>query len=145
MLDALRRLHKVRGRLSQDIIRECDYVPSPDAYARRFGSLMDAYGLIGLKGDRYSMHCTRPRGLSTKKMLKGLRDLLRERGHLSQKMVQDSKLLPSLYQYEARFGSIMRAYELIGYKPVPYAFGGAATRDKKRPARHTYPAKQSLR
>ena len=140
MLEALRRLLKERGRLSQDIVNGCDYVPSVDAYRSRFGTMMRAYHLIGLTGDRYSMTYSRPRGLSNKEMLAALRKLLREQGSLSLNMIQDCKQVPSTYQYEQRFGSIMRAYRLIGYKPRFCARGGAATRDVKPNFRRRCPA-----
>jgi hypothetical protein len=132
MLEALRRLLKERGRVSQSILRRCGYVPSPDAYARRFGSLMKAYRLIGFTGDKYSMLWGRPRGLSTGEMLKGLRKLLREHGFLSLKLINDCKQVPSTYQYDRRFRGIMKAYELIGYKPRPCAHGGASGLGRKR-------------
>jgi hypothetical protein len=132
MLEGLRYLLNERGRLSREIIRECDYVPSAEVYSVRFGSLARAYQLIGLDGDRYSMTYPRPRGLSKEEMLEILRRLLRARGSLSLKMIEDCKLVPSIYQFEQWFGTIMRAYELIGYKPHFCARGGAATRNKKR-------------
>jgi hypothetical protein len=140
MLNRLRRLFKERGRLSTNIIRDCNYVPGECAYKIRFGSLMQAYRLIGLTGDRYSMHSSRPRDLSAKEMLTALRNLLRERGSLSQKIINACKRMPSLYQYEKRFGDLMQAYELIGFRPKPRAYGVAA-RNKNRASRRKHSAK----
>lgn len=78
------------------------------------------------------MHSPRPRGLSTEQMLEALRKLLRDHGFLSLKLIEDTKELPSVYQYDLYFGGLMRAYELIGYKPALCAHGGAATRSQKR-------------
>jgi hypothetical protein len=142
MLDALRRLLKERGRLSQAIIDACDYVPSADAYSRRFGSLMQAYRLIGLVGDRYAMTHPRPRGLSKEEMLDSLRKLLREHGRLSLCLIEKSKQTPSPYQYQVRFGSMMRAYELIGYHPRHCGHVATKARNTKRrrPVRGGSPA-----
>src|SRR5579864_2019508 len=47
MLDALRRLWRRRGRLSEQIINTAKNVPSSVAYQKHFGSLNEAYKLIG--------------------------------------------------------------------------------------------------
>ena len=67
MLEALRRLLKERGRLSQDIVNGCDDVPSVDAYRKLLRNRRCVVNhLIGLTGDRYSMTYSRPRGLLNK-------------------------------------------------------------------------------
>lgn len=101
---------------------------------------MRAYHLIGLSGDKYSTLSPRPRRLPTEEMLEALRKLLRERGCLSSRMIGDCKEMPSIHQYEVRFGGLMQAYELIGYKPKPRALGGAVTRNSKRSSRRKRPA-----
>jgi hypothetical protein len=47
MLDALRQLWQRRGRLSEEIINTAKNVPSSVAYQKHFGSLNEAYKLIG--------------------------------------------------------------------------------------------------
>jgi hypothetical protein len=47
MLDGLRRVWRENGRLSATIINAAPGVPSYESYARRFGSLQQAYRLIG--------------------------------------------------------------------------------------------------
>jgi DNA invertase Pin-like site-specific DNA recombinase len=47
MIDALRRLWKRKGKLSERIIHRAKNVPSAVAYQRHFGSLNEAYKLIG--------------------------------------------------------------------------------------------------
>jgi hypothetical protein len=140
MLEGLRHLLAERGQLTQKIIRSCSFVPTAEAYRKRFGSLMHAYRLIGLTRDKYAPLSSRPRGLSTEEMLEALRKLFRERGRLSLRLIGDCKQMPSAHQYEARFGSIMRAYELIGYKVQPRALGGAASRGKKQHPHRDHPA-----
>jgi DNA invertase Pin-like site-specific DNA recombinase len=140
MLEGLRHLLAERGQLTQKIIRSCSFVPTPDAYRKRFGSLMHAYRLIGLIRDKYAPLSSRPRGLSTEEMLEALRKLFRERGRLSLRLIGDCKQMPSAHQYEARFGGIMQAYELIGYKVQPRALGGAASRGKRLRPRCEHPA-----
>ena len=47
VLDELRKLLKVSGRLCHDLIRNCSSIPAPSTYIKRFGSLKRAYELIG--------------------------------------------------------------------------------------------------
>jgi hypothetical protein len=117
MLERLRRLLKEKGRLSAPIIDESETVPSSDVFRARFGSLMRAYRLIGLAGDRYQSISKRPRGLSRDEMLKALRKLWQDNGYLSLKLIEKHEEVPSTYSYGIRFGSIRNAYRLIGYKP----------------------------
>jgi DNA invertase Pin-like site-specific DNA recombinase len=52
MLETLRRLLKRRGTLTQDIINNSNNVPSAQAYTHHFGSLNEAYKLIGYSTPR---------------------------------------------------------------------------------------------
>ena len=52
MLERLKRLYEVQGRLSALIIDEADDMPSSAAYRHRFGSLPRAYQLVGCSLDR---------------------------------------------------------------------------------------------
>jgi recombinase len=54
---------------------------------------------------------------SGQEMLSRLESLLREKGHLSAVMIDNADNLPRNATYIARFGSLRRAYELIGYHP----------------------------
>jgi DNA invertase Pin-like site-specific DNA recombinase len=52
---------------------------------------------------------------SDEAMLDSLRDLLAAKGRLSLRLIQNSEDAPSPSTYRHRFGSLRRAYELIGY------------------------------
>jgi hypothetical protein len=54
--------------------------------------------------------------MSNEDMLKGLRLLLKKRGKLSEKIIEDAPGLPSAADYQLRFGSIRKAYKLVGYE-----------------------------
>jgi hypothetical protein len=54
---------------------------------------------------------------SNQEMLALLHSLLRRKGHLSADMIDNADNLPRNATYIARFGSLRRAYELIGYHP----------------------------
>jgi DNA invertase Pin-like site-specific DNA recombinase len=50
-------------------------------------------------------------------MLSALGGLLQQRGHLSGILIDETSDLPSSSAYRARFGSLLRAYTLVGYTP----------------------------
>lgn len=52
---------------------------------------------------------------SKEEMLRRLRRLLKRRGYLSSKLINESKGIVATSSFEARFGSLSRAYQLIGY------------------------------
>jgi hypothetical protein len=54
--------------------------------------------------------------LSNEDFLQRLRSLLKKKGRLNARIINESSLTPSCSAYEARFGSLDRVYELIGYK-----------------------------
>ena len=58
----------------------------------------------------------RSRRYSDEEMLGGLSALLRETGTLSALVIDERDDLPSSSAYRSRFGSLLRAYELIGYQ-----------------------------
>jgi DNA invertase Pin-like site-specific DNA recombinase len=53
--------------------------------------------------------------LTDQELLERLRELLRERGHLSGILIDECDDMPSSACYSARFGSLTRAYTLIGW------------------------------
>jgi hypothetical protein len=54
---------------------------------------------------------------SDEEMLKALQQLLQDRGYLSGLLIDESEDLPSSSAYQSRFGSLLRAYELVGFTP----------------------------
>jgi hypothetical protein len=59
----------------------------------------------------------RSRKLSDEEMLDALQQLLQERGYLSGLVIDETERLPSSSAYQGRFGSLLRAYELVGFTP----------------------------
>ncbi len=59
----------------------------------------------------------RSRRLSDDEMLEALGNLFRERGYLSGLIIDEVDDLPSSSAYQGRFGSLLRAYQLIGFSP----------------------------
>ena len=55
--------------------------------------------------------------LSDEEMLEALQQLLQNRGYLSGLVIDETERLPSSSAYQGRFGSLLRAYELVGFTP----------------------------
>lgn len=55
--------------------------------------------------------------LSNDEMLEALQHLLQDRGYLSGLVIDETERLPSSSAYQIRFGSLLRAYELVGFTP----------------------------
>jgi DNA invertase Pin-like site-specific DNA recombinase len=65
----------------------------------------------------------RHRRLSNEEMLDRLKLMLEQRGKLSGVLIDETDEMPSTASYRHRFGSLVRAYELVGFTPDrDYAF-----------------------
>jgi DNA invertase Pin-like site-specific DNA recombinase len=136
LLEALTVLYRAHGYLTRQLINAAEGVPSAGTYTRRFGSLEGAYEQIGLpwffpnrpprKPHRNFKHRTR------KQMLDGLRLLLKQRGVLSRKIIDETEAVATATTYQRRFGGVMPAYKLIGYDARHRANRSAADRTKSR-------------
>ncbi len=115
MLAPLRHLLRKHGFLSTRLINDSPNTPSLTSLYERFGGLHPIYKMMGVTG--------RPPGttysLSNDELLAILRRLLEKQGRLSERLINRSKGVPCCNTYQHRFGSLSRAYELIGYKAAP--------------------------
>ena len=108
LLEGLRSLLAVKGRLSNQVIDECEDLPSSRTFWYRFGGFRRACDLIGYDWKR--------NGRTTdEEMLQHLRSLLASHGRLSKPIIDAAPRLFSSHKLRRRFGRIDRAYELIGY------------------------------
>jgi hypothetical protein len=55
--------------------------------------------------------------LSNEEMIAALQQLLQNHGYLSGLIIDETERLPSSSAYQSRFGSLLRAYELVGFTP----------------------------
>ncbi len=55
--------------------------------------------------------------LTDDEMLSALRDMFQAQGYLSGLIIDEADTLPSSGSYRTRFGSLLRAYQLVGFKP----------------------------
>jgi len=108
LLQELRSLLRVKGKLSNKLIDESVGMPSARTFWYRFGGLRRACDLIG--------YDWRHNGRTTdEKMLQHLRSLLASHGRLSIPIINAAPRLTSSHKLRRRFGTVARAYELIGY------------------------------
>jgi DNA invertase Pin-like site-specific DNA recombinase len=128
LLDRLRQLLQEQGDLSRRIIRESEITPEPELYDVRFGSLSKAYKLIGFVANRNGygplikdrgLRGPRRGGYRDEDLLESLRRFWREQGYITQELLKKTKGFPSPNAYVLHFGSLSRAYRLIGYVPDP--------------------------
>jgi hypothetical protein len=140
-LEPLRRLLRKHGYLDSHLIAKSAGVPSTSSYIRWFGSLSRAYELVGFAaGARH--HALNPRALrcrySDARLLELLRQVLINQGFLNYAVVDQTPDVPSSTTYRSRFGSLRRAFQLIGYESSlrklrgPYHGGNSGKYDKKR-------------
>jgi hypothetical protein len=108
LLQELRSLLLVKGKLSNKIIDESVGLPSARTFCFRFGGLRHACELIG-----YDLRKSGRK--SDEEMLQHLRSLLASHGRLSTPILDAAPRLISSHKLRWRFGKIGRAYELIGY------------------------------
>lgn len=60
---------------------------------------------------------SRAQRMSDEEMLEGLKDALEQNGFLSGFVINEAPALPTSGAYQSRFGSLLRAYSLVGFKP----------------------------
>ncbi|MBF0341462.1 MAG: recombinase family protein, partial [Magnetococcales bacterium] len=97
-------------------------VNPPDMWVRAkavFDAIVDpklfytAQGIIQERNRRYS----------NEEMLELLKQLYRSKGHLSGMIIDEAEHLPTSGVYKQRFGSLIRAYKMVGFTPdVDYSY-----------------------
>lgn len=131
LIDELRDVLARHGRLSDGIIARDPLAHSVGVYVRRFGSLTRAYELAGfcpshrqrLAAERIKVHKphryrVRPQNPTNEAMLTSLRQLYRTHGYLTADLINSDPAVPHDHCYRRRFGSLARAYALVGYSPT---------------------------
>lgn len=78
-----------------------------------FEAIVDA----GLFAAAKTIFASKAHRYSDEEMLDGLRDALETHGFLSGIVINEASALPSSGAYTSRFGSLLRAYKLVGFTP----------------------------
>lgn len=92
-------------------------VNAPDMWIRGVGAF-EAIVDAGLFETAQVILAERARRFSDDDLLRMLADLLASRGALSGMIIDEVEDMPSTAAYRHRFGSLLRAYKLIGYQPA---------------------------
>jgi DNA invertase Pin-like site-specific DNA recombinase len=103
--------NRVSFKLKQKRVRN-----RPDQYVRAIGAfapIVDA----DVFTEAQAIIAERSRRLSDEEMLAWLGEVYRERGYLSALVIDECEQGPSSSSFRARFGSLVRAYQLVGYHP----------------------------
>lgn len=149
LLDELRAAWQRNGRLSENILQKDPLARSGSLYARRFGSVTKALERVGyvrtaaqqrmlekVYRDRPHLRRTYPKAHTPEHLLQRLRNLFVERGRLTSRIIDGTPGMPTSGTYRDHFGSLERAYELVGYVPGKHQrdrFKGALEQRPKRP------------
>lgn len=130
LLDDLRKVHKLHGRITNELLEATPGTASLQVYYARFGTMVRAYQRIGLH------YTPRERGrdangqrLSREEVLEALRRLYREHGKINMSLCHADHRLPALGWLRWEFGSIAEAFEAAG---LPHFDGGPVTKRKER-------------
>ena len=108
------------GHLTREIISTSKSVPALSAYYHRFGTLRRAYELIRFYPATAQQRAQKSRRYaSDQALLHALRWLLQKHGRLSRKIIEGDAGAPARGTLVRRFGSLLRAYGLVGYTPEP--------------------------
>ena len=124
----LKAIYANAGRINARLIDEAGgYAAS--LYKRRFGSLAEAYRAAGFtpgvswpsifRAGEAAEACFRPDlpAGADAAILERLRALFEREGRLNNQVINLARVCPCVQVYRRRFGSLARAYELVGYQP----------------------------
>ncbi len=89
---------------------------NPDNWVRSEGAF-EAIVDAGLFAAAKAIFAAKALRYSDEEMLDGLRDALKAHGFLSGIVIDEASALPSSGAYQSRFGSLLRAYKLVGFTP----------------------------
>lgn len=89
---------------------------SPDMWIRAEGAF-DAVIDRALFSAAQAIIRARSCRISNEDMLSGLKGLYEQRGYLSGLIIDEVEVLPSSSAYRSRFGSLLQAYQLVGFRP----------------------------
>lgn len=117
MLDDLRGLVSAHQRLSSELIDASTKTLNTAAYRDRFGSLREAYKLIGHPDPWPLRPRYTKRGAFTREaIIRQMRRLQRRVGDVTLRDLQSDPRLPSTTTIRSRFGTMAKAFEMAGLK-----------------------------
>lgn len=115
LLDRLRVLAASGSKLSSALVDAAEDLPTAGVVRKRLGGLKGIWAMVGadIGGRPYRVHC---RKYADQDMLDRLKALFEREGRLTYELINRSPELPSPTTYMKRFGTLRRAYALVGYE-----------------------------
>lgn len=114
LIDGLATLFKAEGFISHSLIRDCTFLPRPEVFVRRFGSLHAACRLIGHEKPHRSYKGGLKRGYSNEELVHELRRILAEKGEITRKAVDEDAVSPRAGYFIRRLGGIRNMAIMAG-------------------------------
>lgn len=144
MLRDLRHVLEQEGYLSARLIWRSRQCPCPTTYVNHFGSLNQAYLLIGYTAPVYRDISPLGCPWNDEELLDGLRRLHSKQGYATSDLIDADPELPSFYMFARRFGSVRRAYALAGlgyptFSEIQFAAQARRREREKFAPRKMYP------
>lgn len=118
LYEALRRIHREKGLITQRIINADKNSPNAKYFRRRLGTLKGAYTKIGITSPPCVSRVYRNAdgtALSKELLLSKLSNVLKRNGYLTRSVIDSDPDSPSAWFYHKAFGSMLAAYSLVGY------------------------------
>ena len=109
--------NNVYNRTSQKLKSKKRIINSPDMYIRADG-VFEAIVATELFVAAQQIIQTRTRRYSDDELVSQLREILEKHGRLSALIIDEYEGAPSSAVFRNRFGSLIRAYRMVGYEPV---------------------------
>lgn len=118
MLDELRIVVAKHGRVSHSLINRTLGSDKASNFYKRFGSLSNACLLIDQPVKKNGLGRRIGAPISDDELLKALRDLEAQHGHVSTGLLTRDPNMPSPTTYHKRFGSMVAAYKAAGVTSI---------------------------
>lgn len=114
LLERLQLLLDEKGRLSESIVQKSLLTPNTSTYKYHFGSLQNAYKLIGYDQPQWIRDRYRRRPPTDKELIDRLRRLHARIGYVTGRTIDEDPDLPSWKFVRHHFGTLARALEVAG-------------------------------
>lgn len=132
LLEGLRNLLAEKGTLSTYLIKNSPVLPYPDTYVRRFGSMSEAYLLIGFEEPSHNDRNSLRFQWSEEMLLDVIRRIYLEKGYVDGGLISADPASPSRSLFSYRFGGLLNAMIVAGLPIGPLSARQEAALAKQR-------------
>jgi DNA invertase Pin-like site-specific DNA recombinase len=114
LLAGLKRLLDEQGGLTSYILQNCRYLPYPSTYVRRFGSLREAFALVGYCDLKLWKQNSTRYGWTEAELIAALQRMHAEHGCVDTRIINQDRLSPCKALFAYKFGGLTNAFLLAG-------------------------------